>query len=44
MPAVALFPQSIHDGAGPAAAQVLILATGVLSLGLGGWAALSGSD
>ncbi len=79
---LALFPQFIHDGAGPAAAQVLVLgtifvslgfasdsvyafgsgrlralllrrprlrlrqhrATGVLYLGLGGWAALSGSD
>jgi threonine/homoserine/homoserine lactone efflux protein len=79
---LALFPQFIHDGAGPAALQVLMLgaifvslgfasdslyafgsgrlralllrrprlrlrqhrATGVLYLGLGGWAALSGSD
>lgn len=79
---LALFPQFIHDGAGPAAVQVLILgaifvslgfasdsvyalgsgrlralllrrprlqlgqhrATGVLYLGLGGWAALSGSE
>jgi threonine/homoserine/homoserine lactone efflux protein len=79
---LALFPQFIHDGAGPAALQVLILgaifvslgfasdsvyafgsgrlralllrrprlrlrqhrATGVLYLGLGGWAAVSGSD
>jgi threonine/homoserine/homoserine lactone efflux protein len=79
---LALFPQFIHDGAGPAALQVLILgaifvslgfasdsmyalgsgrlralllrrprlrlgqhrATGVLYLGLGGWAALSGSE
>jgi threonine/homoserine/homoserine lactone efflux protein len=79
---LALFPQFIHDGAGPAAVQVLILgaifvslgfasdslyafgsgrlralllrrprlrlrqhrATGVLYLGLGGWAAASGSD
>jgi threonine/homoserine/homoserine lactone efflux protein len=78
---LALFPQFIHDGAGPAAVQVLILgtifvslgfasdslyalgsgrlralllrrprlrrrqhrATGVLYLGLGGWAAVSGS-
>jgi threonine/homoserine/homoserine lactone efflux protein len=79
---LALFPQFIHDGAGPAAVQVLILgaifvslgfasdsmyalgsgrlralllrrprlrlrqhrATGLLYLGLGGWAALSGSE
>jgi threonine/homoserine/homoserine lactone efflux protein len=79
---LALFPQFIHDGSGPAALQVLVLgaifvslgfasdslyalgsgrlralllrrprlrlgqhrATGVLYLGLGGWAALSGSD
>jgi threonine/homoserine/homoserine lactone efflux protein len=79
---LALFPQFIHDGAGPAAVQVLVLgaifvslgfasdslyalgsgrlrallvgrprlrlgqhrATGVLYLGLGGWAAVSGSD
>jgi threonine/homoserine/homoserine lactone efflux protein len=79
---LALFPQFIHDGAGPAAVQVLILgaifvslgfasdsvyafgsgrlralllrrprlrlrqhrATGMLYLGLGGWAAVSGSD
>jgi threonine/homoserine/homoserine lactone efflux protein len=79
---LALFPQFIHESAGPAATQVLILgaifvslgfasdslyafgsgrlrsllvrrprlrlrqhrATGVLYLGLGGWAALSGSD
>jgi threonine/homoserine/homoserine lactone efflux protein len=79
---LALFPQFIHDGAGPAAVQVLVLgaifvslgfasdsmyalgsgrlravlakrprlrrgqhrATGVLYLGLGGWAAVSGTD
>jgi threonine/homoserine/homoserine lactone efflux protein len=79
---LALFPQFIHDAAGPAALQVLVLgaifvslgfasdsvyalgsgrlrglllrrprlrlgqhrATGVLYLGLGGWAAASGSD
>ena len=79
---LALFPQFIHDGAGPAALQVLVLGTifvslgfasdslyalgsgrlrdllmrrphlrraqhkgtGLLYLGLGGWAAASGSD
>ena len=79
---LALFPQFIHDGAGPAAVQVLVLgaifvscgfasdslyalgsgrlrtllirrprlrlrqhrATGLFYIGLGGWAALSGSE
>ena len=46
---VALFPQCIHDGNGPAALQVLILGAifvslGFVYLGLGGWAAASGSD
>ena len=79
---LALFPQFIHDGSGPAALQVLVLgtvfvtlgflsdsmyalgsgrlnawltrrphrrrrqdrATGVLYLGLGGWAAVTGAD